>query len=38
MKGCWEDSVRSFKTHLQKISSAQKSTFMEFITMLTKLT
>lgn len=37
MGGLWEAGVKSVKSHLKKISNAQKFTFEEFITMLTRI-
>ncbi|XP_075150742.1 uncharacterized protein LOC142224843 [Haematobia irritans] len=37
MGGLWEAGVKSFKTHLKKVSHAQKFTFEEFSTMLARI-
>lgn len=37
MGGLWEAGVKSFKTHLKKITDAQNFTFEEFTTMLTRI-
>ncbi|XP_075162982.1 uncharacterized protein LOC142235605 [Haematobia irritans] len=37
MGGLWEAGVKSFKTHLKKVSHSQKFTFEEFSTMLARI-
>lgn len=37
MGGLWEAGVKSFKTHLKKVSHAQRFTFEEFTTLLARI-